>query len=144
MLGYKQLVVADESLIKPAFGKTAVGAVLLCEKNNGVVGFASGHFLNSRVGCVFFGDGALVCQHAVLNVIELSVTEFLCLAVVPVLYRAIIACNSGINLGCVAALGAGELLTCEVAVILADGISGRNRIIGKSVILGNLAYKICG
>lgn len=39
--------------------------------------------------------------------------------------------------------GAGKLLAGQIAVVLADGIGGGERVVGELVILGDFAHQIC-
>ena len=80
------------------------------------------------------GDGAA-------HVIDLAVLELLGLAVVPVLHRTIVAGNAGIDLGLLAAVGAAILLAGQIAVIRADGVGGRQGVVGQT---GKALYLIGG
>ena len=77
------------------------------------------------------------------KVIYLAFLILLELTVVPVLNGTVITCDTAVNLCVFAALGAGEILTRNITVINTDRICGRNRIVRKSVILGNLADEVC-
>ena len=54
--------------------------------------------------------------------------------VVPVLHRAVIAGDATIDLGHMTAGGATEMLTDKIAVVGADGVSGRLGVIGLVII----------
>ena len=75
--------------------------------------------------------------------IHLTVFIFLSLAVIPILYGAVIAGYTGIDLRGFAAFGAGEMLTLDIAVILTYRIGRGKSVIRELVILGDLADKVC-
>ena len=72
------------------------------------------------------------------HLIGFSVLILLTLAVVPVLHRAVVAGDAAVNLRFPSADGAGELLPGQIAVVCADGIGGRQRIVRQLVVLRDL------
>ena len=82
-------------------------------------------------------------EDGVGNVVFPTLLVFLRLAGVPVLHGAVVAGDAAVDLCALAAVGAGELLADEVAVVLADGIGGRKRILRQLVVFRDLAYQIC-
>ena len=76
--------------------------------------------------------------------INLSLLILLGLTVVPVLHGTVVAGDSGVNLGLLTALGTDELLACDIAVVLAHRVGGRNRIVRKSIIFRNSSYEVSG
>ena len=64
--------------------------------------------------------------------IGFSVPELLTLAVIPILYRAVVTGDTAVDLGLSAAVRADCLLPGKVTVICADGIGGRQRVITVS------------
>ncbi len=79
-----------------------------------------------------------------VHVVQLALTVFLGLAVVPVLHRAVVAGNAAVDLGRFSAFGAGEMLAREVAVIFADRIRRREGVVGELVVFGNFPHKVGG
>ena len=78
-------------------------------------------------------------QLGIFNVVDLSVLILLSLTVVPVLNGTVVAGDTGVDLGLLAALGAGELLACDIAVGSADRVGGRHGVVGKLVVFGDLS-----
>ena len=72
------------------------------------------------------------------HLIGFSVLILLTLAVIPVLHRAVVAGDAAVNLRFPSADGAGELLPGQIAVVCADGIGGRQRIVRQLVVLRDL------
>ena len=77
------------------------------------------------------------------RLVGLTLLEFLGLAGIPVLHGAVVTGDTAIDLGGFAALGAGELLTIEVTVVLADRIGGGDGVIGELVVFGDLSHQVC-
>src|SRR5699024_7580082 len=75
------------------------------------------------------------------DIIFFPVFKLLNLSIVPVLYRTVISGDPAVNLRLFSAVRAGILFAVNIAVILADGVGRRNRIVWKLIILGNLPYK---
>ena len=73
--------------------------------------------------------------------IGFSVPELLAFAVIPVLYRAVVTGDTAVDLGLSAAVRAGCLFPGKVTVICANGIGGRQRVIGQLVVLGYLTHQ---
>lgn len=104
--------------------------------------FTFGHGLDNRLANflgVFSADNAVVGQLGSTDVVNLAVFIFLGLAVVPVLNRTIVSGNTAVYLGGFSANGALFLLARKISVAFADRIGGGNGVVGKLVILGNLA-----
>lgn len=80
---------------------------------------------------------------AVADVVLLAVLELLHLAVVPVLHGTVVAGDAAPDLGVLAALGAGEVLAGNVAVVVADGVRRAHRVVRQLVVLGDLAHEVC-
>ena len=75
------------------------------------------------LGVLFLVDnGAVVLEDGGADVILLALLILLSFACIPVLHGTVVAGDAAVYLGSLAALGAGELLAVEVAVVLADGI----------------------
>ena len=83
----------------------------------------------------------LFLHHGMFNVVLFPILKLLNLPVVPVLYRTVISGDPAVDLCLSAAMRAGVLLPVDIAVILADGVGWRDRIIRKLIILRNLPYK---
>ena len=77
------------------------------------------------------------------DIVDHTVLVLLGLAVVPVLDRAIVTCDAAVDFRLLAADRACELLACQIAVVLAHGISRRHCVIRQLIVLGNLADKVC-
>ena len=73
--------------------------------------------------------------------IGFSVPELLAFAVIPVLYRAVVTGDTAVDLGLSAAVRADSLFSGKVTVIRANGIGGRQRVIGQLVVLSYLTHK---
>lgn len=86
---------------------------------------------------------ALLFQHRVFDIIALAAVVFLGLAIIPVLHRAIITGDAAVNLCRLAAIRAGELLACQIAVLAANGIGGGDGVVGELIILRDLPHQGC-
>ena len=86
---------------------------------------------------------AAVCQLRCSHIICSAVFEFLRLAVVPVLHRAVIAGDAAVDLGFFSAEGADRLLSCKIAVVFADGIRRRQGIVRQAVIFRDFPNEAC-
>ena len=75
------------------------------------------------------------------HLIDLSVVELLGLAVVPVLYRAVVSGDAAVHLGGLAAVGAGELLPGQVSVVGAHRVGGGNGVVGQLVMFRDFAHQ---
>ena len=69
-------------------------------------------------------DRPVVLEHGVIDDVFLALLVLLGLTGVPVLHGAVVAGDAAVDLGRLAALGAGEMLAADVAVVLADGVGG--------------------
>ena len=77
------------------------------------------------------------------DIVDLALLKLCNLAVVPVLNRTVVAGDTAVNFRLLAADGAGVLLALEIAVIRADGVCRRERVVGQFVVFGNLSYEVC-
>lgn len=79
----------------------------------------------------------------VCDIVHFALFKFRALTVVPVLNGTIVACDTTVNFRLLSAYGAGVLLAFEIAVLLANGVGRRERIVGQFVVFGNLSHKVC-
>jgi len=109
----KELIVCDSCLVKHRSRYLALGAGLCCEED-GLCALCRSLCCYSRLVC----GAALSLENACLRLVNYAVLELLALTVVPVLNGTVVACDSGINLGLVAALGALVNLAGDISVVL--------------------------
>ena len=95
-----------------------------------------------RLGSSLF-DRPVVLEHRVVDDVFPALLVLLGLTGVPVLHGAVVAGDAAVDLGGLAALRAGEMLAADVAVVLADGVGGREGVVGQLVVLGDLAHEVC-
>ena len=127
----EQLFKGDSFLFEHGSGNLALGAGLGGKQHYAALG-ACGVFLG-LLGEELTSNGGMV------DVVNQTILVLLRFTVVPVLNRAVVAGDAAVYLGLLAALGAGEVLACDVAVGTAYRIGGRHGVIGKLVVLSNLA-----
>ena len=137
-LGYilcQYLFIGDAGIVQHLNGNTAVRTGGGGEKER-FVAICAAFFL-----C--YGSGGLggIGLGALFNIILLASLVLLRFTDIPVLHRAVVAGNAAVNLGGCAALRAGEMLTGEITVGLADGIGGGHGVVGQAVVFRNLAYQ---
>ena len=73
--------------------------------------------------------------------IGLSVSEFLALAVIPVLYRTVVAGDAAVDLGLSPAVRADGLFSGKVAVFCANGLGGGPSVIGQLIVFSYFTHK---
>ena len=78
-------------------------------------------------------------QHGRSDIINLAVLVLLALAVVPVLDRTVVAGDTAVNLGLLAALRTGEMLTGNITVVGTDRVGGGHGVVGQLEVLSDLA-----
>ena len=108
----KLCFILNSCLVEEHLCHTALGTGLGCEEN--------------KTLCLTVAAFLLIRKHSLkierlLSVklgINLSLFILLSLTVIPVLNGTVVACNSGVNLGLLTALGTGEFLACDIAVVL--------------------------
>ena len=81
---------------------------------------------------------------AVHGVIGLAVLEFLHLAIVPVLDGAVVAGDTAVDLGLLAADRTGVLFARQIAVFGTDRIGRAERIVGQMVVVRDLLHELHG
>src|SRR5699024_6319475 len=108
---------------------TAVGGAY-CFTGSRRVGVDFGCLCRQRLVVPGGLDRTGVGQMAVHGVIGLAVLEFLHFAIVPVLDGAVVAGDTAVNLGLLAADRTGVLFARQIAVFCTDRIGRAERIIG--------------
>ena len=83
------------------------------------------------------GNAVRLALKLEVGVVCQAVLKFLNLAGIPVLYRAVISGDSGINLGVLSTLRALEVLTRNVPVVRANGIGRGDREVGQLIVRRN-------
>ena len=80
-------------------------------------------------------------QLGVGNIIEGTVLVLLCLTIIPVLYRTVVAGDTAVNFSLLSTFRTGEMLSADVAMLLTYGIGRRNGVIRQAIILCDLTYQ---
>ena len=94
------------------------------------------------------------CNHTCMNrlhffdirmhdIIKCTVLILLSLAIIPVLYRSVISCDTAVNLRLLATFRTGEVLTAYITMFLTYRICRRNGVIRQFIILCDLAHQGC-
>jgi len=120
----KNLLISKVCFIKERASYLAVRAGCSCEKVCSI--FCSSFFICN----VFVNFNRNLFNHlGVCDIINLTVLILLRFTIVPVLNRAIVACDTAINLGHLSTVRAGVMLTGDITVILTNAVCWRKGVV---------------
>ena len=82
-------------------------------------------------------------KNRIADIVNLTVSVFLTLTVVPVLDRTVVTGYTAVYLGFFSAIGTGKYLARDISVILTYRIGWRKGVIRKLEVLCNLLNEVC-